>query len=307
MFIRQMSYLVALAREKHFARAADKCHVTQSTLSAGLKALERELDMRLVIREPRFMGLTPEGERVVEWATQIISDYESLKQSVEGFRQGLKGTLRLGVIPAAMPAVARLTSPFCAKHLHVTVDVLSMSSMQIQSALDKFEIDAGLTYLDNEPLSHVRKKSLYRERYLFVTHVDGPLAQSDAVTWREAANENLCLLQESMQNRRVLNNLARSLGLSLNPTVTSDSFLAVCSHVCSGEWSSIIPHTFSYIFAGCKDLSLIELIEPEHSQAIGLVTSDRDPLSPLAQALLHCAARIDPDAGISEEILAADA
>ncbi|HEY8128320.1 MAG TPA: LysR family transcriptional regulator [Hyphomicrobium sp.] len=307
MFIRQMSYLVALAREKHFARAADKCHVTQSTLSAGLKALERELDMRLVIREPRFMGLTPEGERVVEWATQIISDYESLKQSVEGFRQGLKGTLRLGVIPAAMPAVARLTSPFCAKHPHVTVDVLSMSSMQIQSALDKFEIDAGLTYLDNEPLSHVRKKSLYRERYLFVTHVDGPLAQSDAVTWREAANENLCLLQESMQNRRVLNNLARSLGLSLNPTVTSDSFLAVCSHVCSGEWSSIIPHTFSYIFAGCKDLSLIELIEPEHSQAIGLVTSDRDPLSPLAQALLHCAARIDLDAGISEEILAADA
>jgi DNA-binding transcriptional LysR family regulator len=307
MFIRQMSYLVALAREKHFARAADKCHVTQSTLSAGLKALERELDMRLVIREPRFMGLTPEGERVVEWATQIISDYESLKQSVEGFRQGLKGTLRLGVIPAAMPAVARLTSPFCAKHPHVTVDVLSMSSMQIQSALDKFEIDAGLTYLDNEPLSHVRKKSLYRERYLFVTHVDGPLAQSDAVTWREAANENLCLLQESMQNRRVLNNLARSLGLSLNPTVTSDSFLAVCSHVCSGEWSSIIPHTFSYIFAGCKDLSLIELIEPEHSQAIGLVTSDRDPLSPLAQALLHCAARVDLDAGISEEILAADA
>ena len=307
MFIRQMSYLVALAREKHFARAADKCHVTQSTLSAGLKALERELDMRLVIREPRFMGLTPEGERVVEWATQIISDYESLKQSVEGFRQGLKGTLRLGVIPAAMPAVARLTSPFCAKHPHVTVDVLSMSSMQIQSALDKFEIDAGLTYLDNEPLSHVRKKSLYRERYLFVTHVDGPLAQSDAVTWREAANENLCLLQESMQNRRVLNNLARSLGLSFNPTVTSDSFLAVCSHVCSGEWSSIIPHTFSYIFAGCKDLSLIELIEPEHSQAIGLVTSDRDPLSPLAQALLHCAARIDLDAGISEEILAADA
>jgi DNA-binding transcriptional LysR family regulator len=307
MFIRQMSYLVALAREKHFARAADKCHVTQSTLSAGLKALERELDMRLVIREPRFMGLTPEGERVVEWATQIISDYESLKQSVEGFRQGLKGTLRLGVIPAAMPAVARLTSPFCAKHPHVTVDVLSMSSMQIQSALDKFEIDAGLTYLDNEPLSHVRKKSLYRERYLFVTHVDGPLAQSDAVTWREAANENLCLLQESMQNRRVLNNLARSLGLSLNPTVTSDSFLAVCSHVCSGEWSSIIPHTFSYIFAGCKDLSLIELIEPEHSQAIGLVTSDRDPLSPLAQALLHCASRVDLDAGISEEILAADA
>jgi DNA-binding transcriptional LysR family regulator len=305
MFIRQMSYLVALAREKHFARAAEKCHVTQSTLSAGLKALERELDMRLVIREPRFMGLTPEGERVVEWATQIISDYESLKQSAEGCREGLKGTLRLGVIPAAMPSVARLTSPFCAKHPHVTVDVLSMSSMQIQNALDKFEIDAGLTYLENEPLKHVRKKMLYRERYLFVTHVDGPLAQSDVVTWREAAKENLCLLQESMQNRRVLNNLVQSLGLNLCPSVTSDSFLAVCSHVCSGEWASIIPHTFSYIFAGCKDLSLIRLIEPEHSQAIGLVASDRDPLSPLAQALLHCASRVDLDPEVGEDVVIA--
>ena len=83
LFIRQMTYLVALAREKHFGRAAEMCNVTQSTLSAGLKALERELDMRLVIREPRFMGLTPEGERVVEWARQIIADYESLKQDVE--------------------------------------------------------------------------------------------------------------------------------------------------------------------------------------------------------------------------------
>ena len=58
MFVRQMSYLVALAREKHFSRAAECCHVTQSALSSGLKALERELDMRLVLRGPRFIGLT---------------------------------------------------------------------------------------------------------------------------------------------------------------------------------------------------------------------------------------------------------
>ncbi len=295
MFIRQMSYLVALAREKHFSRAAERCHVTQSTLSSGLKALERELDMRLVIRGPRFLGLTPEGERVVAWASQIISDYENLKQDVEGIREGLNGTLRFGVIPAAMPAVAKLTSPFCAKHPHVTVDVRSMSSIDIQNALDKFEIDAGLTYLDNEPLANVRKKVLYRERYLFVTHADGPLAQTDAITWRDATAENLCLLHESMQNRRVLNNLVGSLGLKLVPTVTSDSFLAVCSHVCSGEWSSIIPHTFSFIFRGCEELALVNLIDPIHSQTIGLVASARDPLSPLAHALMHCAGRLDID------------
>lgn len=194
-----------------------------------------------------------------------------------------------------MPAVAKLTSPFCAKHPHVTVDVRSMSSIDIQNALDKFEIDAGLTYLDNEPLANVRKKTLYRERYLFVTHADGPLAQTDAITWRDATAGNLCLLHESMQNRRVLNNLVGSLGLKFAPAVTSDSFLAICSHVCSGEWSSIIPHTFSFIFRGCKELALVNLIDPVHSQAIGLVASARDPLSPLAHALMHCAGRLDMD------------
>lgn len=304
MFIRQMTYLVALAREKHFARAAQVCNVTQPTLSSGLKALERELDMRLVIREPRFMGLTPEGERVVEWAGQILADYESLRQDVEVFRGGLRGTLRLGVIPAAMPAVAKITAPFSAKHPQVTIDVQSVTSVEIQRGLDKFEIDAGLTYLENEPIAHVRKAALYRERYLFVTSRTGPWAGASSIAWCEAAGENLCLLNESMQNRRVLNNLAHSIGLELAPTVTTNSFLAVCSHVCSGEWSSIIPHTFAYIFAGCEDLALIDLVDPVHSQTIGLVASDRDPLPPLARALLTCATRLNLEVTLGAKTLA---
>ncbi|MBN8911382.1 MAG: LysR family transcriptional regulator [Rhizobiales bacterium] len=303
MFIRQMTYLVALAREKHFGRAADVCNVTQPTLSSGLKALERELDMRLVVREPRFMGLTPEGERVVEWAGQILADYESLKQDVEVFRSGLRGTLRLGVIPAAMPPVARLTRPFSAKYPQVTIDVQSMTSAEIQRGLDRLEIDAGLTYLENEPLSHVRKAALYSERYLFVTGRAGPWAAASSIAWQDAANENLCLLNESMQNRRVLNNLAHSAGVELAPSVTTNSFLAVCSHVCTGAWSSIIPHTFAYIFAGCEDLVLIDLVEPVHSQTIGLVASDRDPLSPLARALLTCAGRLNLDAMLGGPVL----
>lgn len=292
MFIRQMQYLATLAREKHFGRAAELCHVTQSTLSAGLKALERELDMRLVIRSPRFMGLTPEGERVVDWAHQILSDYENLKLDASEYRKGLRGTLRLGVVPAAMPPVARVTAPFLAKHPHVKVDVKMMTSIEIQNGLDKFDLDAGLTYLENEPLVRVRKTPLYSERYMFLTSKAGPFGSRKSVSWREAAEENLCLLEQSMQNRRVLNNIANQAGVELAPSVTSNSFLGVCSHVCSGEWSSIIPHTFSYIFYGCSDLVLLELTDPVHSQTVGLVTSARDPLPPLARALLDCATRL---------------
>lgn len=293
MFIRQMTYLVALAREKHFGRAAEACNVTQPTLSSGLKALERELDMRLVVRASRFMGLTPEGERVVDWAGQILSDYESLKQDMEVFRGCLKGTLRLGVIPAAMPAVAELTTPFSSKHSQVVIEVHSMTSAEIQRALDKFELDVGLTYMENEPLQNVRKSALYRERYLFVTSRGFRTENDTVITWEDAFASNLCLLNESMQNRRVLNNLARSLGFELAPTVTTNSFLAVCSHVCSGKWSSIIPHTFSYIFAGCENLVFLDLIEPAHTQSIGIVAADRDPLPPLARAFMSFATRLN--------------
>jgi DNA-binding transcriptional LysR family regulator len=293
MFIRQMTYLISLAREKHFARAAQACNVTQSTLSAGLRSLERELDMRLVTREPRFSGLTPEGERVAEWAIRIIADYESLKQDAIEFRKGLKGHLRLGVIPAAMPSIAKLTGPFVARHPNVTIDIRSMSSVEIQRGLDRFEIDAGVTYLENEPLSRVRKAALYRERYVFAIGGNPQMKDRASVTWREAARHNLCLLNELMQNRRILNNLAKSLDIDISPTVTANSFLAVCSHVASGAWASIIPHTFAYIFAGCEGLTLLDLVDPVHSQTIGVVVSDRDPLTPLARALMSCAAQVN--------------
>ena len=302
MFIRQMTYLVALAREKHFGRAAEACNVTQPTLSSGLKALERELDMRLVHRGPRFIGLTPEGERVVDWAGQILSDYESLKQDVEVFRGCLKGTLKLGVIPAAMPAIAELTAPFSAKHPQVAIEVHSMTSAEIQRALDKFELDAGVTYLENEPLQHVRKAALYRERYLFVTSRASRNASDTVITWQDAVASNLCLLNESMQNRRVLNNLASSQGLELTPTVTTNSFLAVCSHVSGGKWSSIIPHTFAYIFAGCDDLVFLDLIKPVHTQTTGIVATDRNPLPPLARAFMTTGTRLNLEVAFSSAL-----
>src|ERR1700689_4870294 len=100
MLIRHLFYFVTLARERHFARAAAACNVAQPTLSAAIRKLEDDLGARLVIRSHRFAGLTPEGERVLAWARQILSDYSSLREDLSTLRRGLVGTLRLGVIPA---------------------------------------------------------------------------------------------------------------------------------------------------------------------------------------------------------------
>ena len=170
--LRHLSYFVTLAREKHFARAAEACHISQPTLSAAIRKLEDDLQVRLALRGHRFLGLTAEGERVLTWAQQILNDYDGLQIDLTGLRGGLTGStgsLRLGVNPAAMPLVSCLTARFSSAHPAATVEVISMTSRSIQKGLDSFEIDAGVTYLDNEPLDHVRRMPLYKERYIFVT------------------------------------------------------------------------------------------------------------------------------------------
>ncbi len=113
---RQLEYLVVLDRERHFGRAADACHVTQPTLSAGIRALETSLGVPLVRRGHRFEGLTPEGERVLRWAQRIVADHRNLTADAERMRGDGVGVLRIGAIPTALPVIAHLTSPFLALH-----------------------------------------------------------------------------------------------------------------------------------------------------------------------------------------------
>jgi DNA-binding transcriptional LysR family regulator len=289
MFLRHLSYFTALARERHFARAAQVCNITQPTLSAAIRKLEEDLDMPLVRRGHSFLGLTPEGERVLAWAQQIMLDYDSLKLDLKRLRGGLTGTLRLGAIPAALPMVAHLTQPFMQAHPHATVSIQSMTSLAMQRALDSFEIDAGLTYLDNEPLQHARTMPLYRESYVFVTCVP-TLAARATIGWAEAAATPLCLLGPDMQHRRVLDRIAASAAVNLAPSVTANSFLALLAHVRTGRWSSIMPHPMTALLAADPALHVLDLVEPVHRQPVGLVFSDRDPLPTMTSALLEAVA-----------------
>jgi molybdenum-dependent DNA-binding transcriptional regulator ModE len=138
-------YLVALARERHFARAAEACGVAQPTLSEGIKQLEDDLGVPIVDRRQRYQGLTPAGTRVLAWAHRIIADYESLAQEVGELREGLAGKLTLAAIPATHLVVPLLTTPLIDAHPRVSVMVLSQTSAEIARAPKlKLAITAGI-------------------------------------------------------------------------------------------------------------------------------------------------------------------
>jgi DNA-binding transcriptional LysR family regulator len=286
MLMRHLTYFVTLARERHFAKAAEACHVAQPTLSAAIRKLEEDLGVPLVVRSHRFVNLTSEGERLLVWSRQILTDYQSLRADLAGEHSGVAGELRLGVIPAAMPVVAFVTESFCAKNPLATVDIRSLTSRAIAEGLDSFDLDGGITYLENEPIAHVARVPLYREHYKLAVARSHPLASRDAVSWEEAAEQPLCLLGQTMQNRRILDRVARSAGVEIMPKITSNSFLAVCAHLVTGRWASIVPHSLLHILGEQSELAALDIVDPVHQELVGLVISDREPRSPMAAALL---------------------
>ena len=307
MVLRQLEYLAALAREKHFGRAADACHVSQPTLSAAIRLLEEDLGAPIVERGHRYVGLTPQGQVALEHVHRILAEVENLRRGLEEIDKGLTGRLRIGAIPTALPIVSQLTGPFFNRYPGVTVAVMSLNSQEIERGIEDFELDAGLTYLDAEPLGHVKAKPLCIEEYLFLTPMTGAFAGSSQVTWREAASAPLCLLTPDMQNRRIIDGVFRSVGAKPVPAVETNSIYNLVSHVSAGQWSAIVPRQFLRFFGLPAGTRAIELVEPVAQRTIGLVMSDREPPSPLARNLFamqlpdDIAALIRPPNPLSEE------
>lgn len=290
MLTRNLRYLLALSVERHFARAAAACQVTQPTLSAGIKHLEEELGVLIVQRGQRFEGFTTEGERILVWARRILGDVESLQQEVSALRNQLVGRLRLGAIPTALPLTAQLTTPFAAVHPGVTISVISLSSVDIQRGLDDFTLDAGITYLDNEPLARVRGIPLYTERY-FVVGMGEAGRHAEQVTWQEAARLPLCLLSNDMQNRRIIDATFALAGEVVHPGIETNSVLAIVAHVRSGAWASVMPQSFLQFLPSDEEIRAVPLVDPVVTHQVGLVVPDREPLTPSARALMDFASR----------------
>ncbi len=288
----KLEFLLALAREQHFGRAADACGVTQPTLSAGLKQLEESFGVLLVNRGSRFQGFTPEGQRVLDWARRIVGDTRAMRQEVSALRHGLTGRLRIAAIPSALTALAALTTPYRAKHPNVQFTILSRTSTQILTLLENLEIDAGLTYLDNEPLGRVNTVPLYTESYCLITAADAPLGDRADVTWAELAQVPLCLLTPDTQTRRIVDRLLKIANGDARAPLESDSTLLLLAHVRTGKWASIMPAKIAEMLGPSDTLRAIPISQPEALHTIGLVVPSREPMTPLNTALVAEARRI---------------
>ncbi|GAB5504903.1 MAG: LysR family transcriptional regulator [Rhizobiaceae bacterium] len=285
--IDKLEVFIALARTEHFGRAAEELGITQPTLSAAIKQLEDQLGVLLVKRSSRFQGLTPEGEQVLTWARRIVGDAHTMKEEMRAARHGLSGRLHIAAIPTALAMIAELTTPFREKHPGVNFSVLSRNSVEVQTLLGNFEIDIGVTYLDNEPVGRVVSVPLYSERYQLITATGNPLSDRDKVTWAEVAELPLCLLTPDMQNRRIIDQHLAEAGVTARPTLESNSMIVLFSHIRTGKWSSIMPLNLAETFGFAKPIRAIPIVEPDASHIVGLIAAKHEPHTPLVAAFLN--------------------
>jgi len=289
MHLRQLRYFVAIARQRHFARAAVECGVSQPTLSAGLSALEADLGHRLVERDRRFAGLTSHGEAILPWAEQILGAVGSMASTLSASAAPLGGEFTLMAIPAAQSLTGRFGEALLRRNPGLSLSVRSATSREIDRALHAFECDAGLTYLDHEPPANTLSIALDAERYLFVTRADGIDAAVTQANWQMIASTPLCLLHQSMQFRRILDARMAALGTSIVPRAVADSYVVLLDMVRSGRFSTIIPHSYGDLLHGLDWARFLPIADEGDARRIGLVVMNRSPLSAVVQAGLSAA------------------
>ena len=147
--------------------------------------------------------------------------------------------------------------------------------------LENLEVDAGLTYLDNEPLGRVNTIPLYQGGVSAADVAERPLGNRDQVTWAEVGQVPLCLLTPDMQNRRIIDGLLRSAGAEPSPTLESNSMIVLFAHVRTGRWASVMPAKLADTLGLTDSVRAIPIVEPEVTHRSASSSPQRDPMTPL--------------------------
>jgi DNA-binding transcriptional LysR family regulator len=282
LIIRNFEYLLALNKEKHFARAAAACRVSQPTLSAGIKQLEEDMDVRIVKRGQRFEGFTREGERVLAWAQQMMDDCSRLKQELSELRDtGMQGPFRMGMLPATSALASLLSVIFAERFPALQISLETADPERLLKMLRQGELDVALMHVEQAAGEGLDEFALYRERqFLFTT---AAVSNERRVAWEEVRSLPLCLLRSAVP---------RSAEAQLEQAVKvvhTDSPSVLAAHVASGRWSTVLPQSLASTLPRSAGLRAVAIARPAEQVNVGFVTVKSEPLPAAVHALMEMA------------------
>lgn len=269
-------YLAALHVHRHFGRAAAACHVTQPALSNALRALESHFGCTIVRRGRQFEGFTAEGDRVLSTAHRMLREQEALEQEVAAGAQAPRGRLVIGTVPTALPIAARFAARLAQRHPGLAPQLRSMSSQDIEGALESLAIDLGLGFTDRVAgRATLATCPQTVEHYFLVGPADSANAGDEPATasWTQAAALRLALLTPEMHHRVLIDRVFAGLGLRVQPVLETDAVLGLLLAVQAGGLWAVMPGALVASGAREAGLRVRRLVEPELLTPVGFMTA----------------------------------
>lgn len=289
VIVRKLEYLLALAREKHFARAAAHCQVSQPTLSAGIQQLETELGVQIVKRGRRFEGFTEEGELVLAWAQRTITEADRLREKLKERDGHVSATLRIGVLGSTIPLMTTFTVPFQRRFPNTNLRVTIQHAFDIQQGIEDGSLDVAVTYVDKNARSYSRSQFLYTEEYELLIRRGTRFSGRTSVRWEDLKELPLCLLIPSISIFGAEESEILKEAMSKTPHIVTTAVWMVMDHVRSGSWATVLPKPVRIMIAGDAELEAIPLPRTGTPPSVGIALPKREPRSPAAETFFDIA------------------
>ncbi|MEO9100331.1 MAG: hydrogen peroxide-inducible genes activator [Ginsengibacter sp.] len=196
MNIQQLEYIIAVDAHRHFVKAAEKCYVTQATLSMMIKKLEEELHIKIFDRSRQPVVPTEIGKKIISQAKIILQESKRLGEIVEEEQGELKGELKIGIIPTLAPYLLPLfMNSFLKKYPSVKMKISELTTDQIIHKLEQHDLDAGLLSIPlNQP--SLREETLFYEQFVVYASSEQKILKKKYVLAKDIDINRLCLLEE---------------------------------------------------------------------------------------------------------------
>jgi len=273
MTITQLQYVLAVAEHKNFTLAAEKCFVTQPTLSMQIQKIEEELSIQIFDRTKKPIQLTDIGQKIVNQAKNIVIEADRIKDIVEQQKGFIGGEFRLGIIPTIMPTLLPMfLNNFIKKYPKVKLIIEELNTDEIIVKLKNGHLDAAIA---STPLMEEKLKEivLYFEPFVAYIPENHKIADKGEIEISDLNIEEILLLQDGHCFRDGILNLCKSDGVSTGNSfqLESGSFETLIKLADEGLGTTLLPYLHTLDLSEKDKKKLHHFVEPKPAREVSLI------------------------------------
>ncbi len=273
MTITQLQYVLAVAEHRNFTLAAEKCFVTQPTLSMQIQKIEEELNVLLFDRSKKPIQLTEIGQKIVNQAKNVVNEAGKIKDIVEYQKGFIGGEFRLGIIPTIMPTLLPMfLNNFIKKYPKVNLIIEELNTDEIIIRLKNGHLDAAIaaTPLEDEKIKEI---VLYFEPFVAYIPDNNEMSQKNEIEISDLNLNTLLLLQDGHCFRDGILNLCKNQNLpaSSNFQLASGSFETLIKLADEGLGTTLLPYLHTLDLKEKDKLKLRQFKEPKPAREVSLI------------------------------------